>query len=156
MVTEAELVEAARVAREFARAPFSAFRVGAALLGASGRVWTGCNVESASYSLTCCAERVAIFKAVSEGEVAFLGLVFEDTDENARDFLKRHGSGYSHLVDPANRTAIDYGIAGVPETFFIDAGGIIRDKHVGPLSGPVLQAKVEALKQGKALTMETR
>lgn len=74
MVTEAELVEAARVAREFARAPFSAFRVGAALLGASGRVWTGCNVESASYSLTCCAERVAIFKAVSEGEVAFLGV----------------------------------------------------------------------------------
>jgi len=49
-------------------APYSRFKVGAAVRGASGRIHTGCNVESASFGLTCCAERVAVFKAVSEGE----------------------------------------------------------------------------------------
>jgi len=67
----AQLVTAARLARRHAHAPYSKFRVGAALLGRSGAVYTGCNVESSSYSLTICAERTAIFKAVSEGEHSF-------------------------------------------------------------------------------------
>lgn len=70
-MVEADLVAAAWAARERAVAPYSHFRVGAALLGRSGRVWTGCNVESVSYGLTCCAERVALFKALSEGETGF-------------------------------------------------------------------------------------
>jgi cytidine deaminase len=61
------LIEAARAARRHAHAPFSRFLVGAALETADGRVVTGCNVESASYGLTMCAERVAVFKAISEG-----------------------------------------------------------------------------------------
>ena len=61
------LVEAARAARLHAHAPFSRFQVGAALLTKEGRVFTGCNVENATYGLTVCAERVAVFKAVSEG-----------------------------------------------------------------------------------------
>jgi cytidine deaminase len=62
-----DLASAALAAREHAHAPFSKFRVGAALEDDSGRVHSGCNVENASYGLTLCAERVAVFKAISEG-----------------------------------------------------------------------------------------
>ena len=75
------LINAAKLAREHAHAPFSNFRVGAAVRAKSGRIYTGCNVENASYGLTCCAERVAIFKAVSEGEHGFDAIaVVADTD----------------------------------------------------------------------------
>ena len=67
-VTFGALALEARAARELAYAPFSGFMVGAAALGAGGRVFRGCNVEAAAYPLTNCAERVAIQKAVSEGE----------------------------------------------------------------------------------------
>jgi cytidine deaminase len=75
------LINAARQVRENAHAPFSGFRVGAALRAQSGRVFTGCNVENATLGLTCCAERVAIFKAISEGEHGFEAIaVVADTD----------------------------------------------------------------------------
>ena len=77
----AALVAAARAAREHAVADFSGFKVGAALETADGRTITGCNVENASYGLTICAERVAIFKALSEGHRAFTRIVVvADTD----------------------------------------------------------------------------
>jgi cytidine deaminase len=65
------LVRAARTARRHARAPFSGFKVGAALETADGTIVTGCNIENASYGLTMCAERVAMFKALSEGHRRF-------------------------------------------------------------------------------------
>lgn len=75
------LVEAAIAVRENAHAPFSKFKVGAAVLDDTGRIHTGCNVENATYGLTCCAERVAIFKAVSVGAQKFTRVaVVADTD----------------------------------------------------------------------------
>ena len=66
-----ELLKKAKEAKAYAYVPYSGFRVGAALLSKSGKVYTGCNVENAAYSVTCCAERTALFKAVSEGEKEF-------------------------------------------------------------------------------------
>ncbi len=75
------LVGAARAARQHAVADFSGFKVGAALETAAGEIITGCNVENASYGLTICAERVAIFKALSEGHRQFTRLaVVADTE----------------------------------------------------------------------------
>ena len=75
------LIETAKRAREQAVAPFSNFQVGAAVKTADGKVYTGCNVESASYGLTVCAERVAIWKALSEGERQFTDMaVVADTE----------------------------------------------------------------------------
>jgi len=73
-LTDLELVALARQARENAYAPYSKFPVGAALLGRSGRVFTGCNVENAAYPLCTCAERTAVTKAVSEGVREFIAI----------------------------------------------------------------------------------
>ncbi len=75
------LLEAALRARDNAHAPYSKFRVGAALEDDAGNVFTGCNIENASYGLTMCAERVAVFKAMSEGARKFRRIaVAADTD----------------------------------------------------------------------------
>ena len=79
---EKKIIEAAKKVSENAYAPYSGFKVGAALLTGSGKIFTGCNVENSSYGLTNCAERTAIFKAVSEGETKFTELViFSNTDD---------------------------------------------------------------------------
>ena len=70
-MSDSELVAAARKARRHARADYSRFRVGAALETSSGVIVTGCNIENATYGLTICAERVAMFKALSEGHRRF-------------------------------------------------------------------------------------
>ena len=73
-MTDKELLLLAIEAREFAYAPYSNHKVGAALVGKSGKIYLGCNVENAGYSPTNCAERTAIFKAVSEGELEFTAI----------------------------------------------------------------------------------
>lgn len=72
--TPNKLIQAAAKARQSAVAPYSKFQVGAALLTRRGKIVTGANVESASYGLTCCAERVALFKALTEGQKDFIGV----------------------------------------------------------------------------------
>ena len=76
-----KLVELACAAQLLAYAPYSRFQVGAALLGKSGKVYTGCNVENASFGATNCAERTALFKAVSEGEREFEAIAVTSSSE---------------------------------------------------------------------------
>lgn len=78
---EKELIKEAEKARDFAYVPYSNFKVGAALLSADGQIFRGCNIENASYGVTNCAERTALFKAYSEGVTRFEKLVVTaDTD----------------------------------------------------------------------------
>ena len=80
-MSEDAVVVAAIAARQHAHAPFSGFRVGAAIEDSSGRIHTGCNIENATYGLTLCAERVAVFKALSEGVHEFRSMaVVADTE----------------------------------------------------------------------------
>ena len=73
-MTDQELMAMAVEARKASYSPYSGFRVGAALLAKNGKVYTGCNVENAAYTPTNCAERTAVFKAVSEGEREFIAI----------------------------------------------------------------------------------
>lgn len=80
-MTGKDLLQKAKEARELAYAPYSNFKVGAALLSEDGKIFTGCNIENAAYGPSNCAERTAIFKAVSEGVRCFSALaVIGDTD----------------------------------------------------------------------------
>ncbi len=111
------LISAAKQARENAHAPYSNFRVGAALRATSGRIFGGCNVENATYGLTVCAERVAIFKAISEGERGFDAIsVVTDTDT---------------LTPPcgACRQLIWEFCGNVPVIKFLDADNLRGDKN---------------------------
>lgn len=84
-MNKSELIEIALEARKRAYAPYSHFKVGAALLAKDGNVYTGCNIENASYTPTNCAERTAFFKAISEGNYDFLSIAIvggkEEQDE---------------------------------------------------------------------------
>ena len=88
-MTDSELVRLADAARSNSYAPYSGFSVGAALLCADGTVLSGCNVENASYSVTCCAERSALFAAVSAGKTAVHGArgCGRQTGASTRQFL---------------------------------------------------------------------
>lgn len=82
---QAELIEKAFRAREVAYVPYSRFRVGAAVLDEKGRIYSGCNIENSSYGASNCAERTAIFKAISEGAKTIRAIaVITDADEHAR------------------------------------------------------------------------
>lgn len=76
-----QLIQAAIIARKSAQAKYSGYKVGAALYEASGEIYTGCNVESSSYGLTICAERVALTKALSEGKSSFTHMAIIGPDD---------------------------------------------------------------------------
>ncbi|HEX6177291.1 MAG TPA: redoxin domain-containing protein [Thermoanaerobaculia bacterium] len=81
-------------------------------------------------------------------QVQFLGVVFQDTEEKILKFLNDRGSAYPTVVDDAGKTAIAYGVGGVPETFFLNAQGTIVAKHSGPVNTDLLQSYlIKAMQQ---------
>jgi len=120
------LIAKAIEARERAYAPYSNYRVGAALLGRSGRIYTGCNVENAVYPLATCAERAAVVKAVSEGEREFVALAV--VTENAgppcgscRQVLHEFGEAIVVLIADAEGAYRETTVADLlPDSFSVE------------------------------------
>ncbi len=103
----------------------------------------------ASWCVPCQAEHPILVEAArANPDVAFLGIVYQDEPAQARAFLEALGTAYPSLLDPESKVAIDYGIAGVPETYFIDASGRIIAKHVSPLSEQALAEGLALLRKG--------
>jgi cytochrome c biogenesis protein CcmG/thiol:disulfide interchange protein DsbE len=98
----------------------------------------------ATWCVPCFQEHPLLVSAAGSlgDRVRFIGVIYEDSEEQVRGFLARQGSAYPSLVDPGSRTAIAFGVFGVPETYFLDAEGKIAAKHIGPLDGPSLEAKL--------------
>jgi len=114
-----KLAQAAIDAKKMSYSPYSQFRVGAALLTKSGKIYTGCNIESAAFSPTCCAERTALVKAVSEGEKEFAAIAVAGSPQDGepdycypcgvcRQFLKEFVSDDFAVI--IAKTAKDYRI----------------------------------------------
>lgn len=97
----------------------------------------------------CIAEHRLIQEAAKiYSKILFYSVLYEDTAENAKAFLDRHGRGAPILLDPNLRTAIDYGVSGVPETFFINRQGTVVYKHAGMLTPDLLFEKIGLLERG--------
>ncbi len=87
----------------------------------------------------------AAWRRYRDRGVVLVGVVYQDSEANAREFIRRQGKTYPNGVDPASCIAIDYGLYGVPETFFIDRAGRIRWKHAGEIDEETLRANIESL-----------
>ncbi|MGH2462439.1 MAG: redoxin domain-containing protein [Candidatus Limnocylindria bacterium] len=102
----------------------------------------------ASWCLECTREHPVLMDGHRRygDEVAFIGVLYQDRVEDARAYLAINGdSGYPNLIDPEGRLALEFGVTGVPETFFLDADGVVRYKQWGRLTRDVLDAQVRAL-----------
>lgn len=104
----------------------------------------------ASWCLACREEHPLLMAAAqkygSERGARFYGVLYNDTQENARRFIvEMGGQGYPTLLDPGTRMAIDYGVYGVPETYFIGRDGRVAHKQIGPVSWPLLVDQLEKL-----------
>ena len=109
-----------------------------------GKVWI-MNVW-ASWCPPCLVEHPVVTRIARSGLAPVVGLNYKDTRDEALPWLKRNGDPYQLIVFDSNgRIGIDYGVYGVPETYVIDRKGIIRYKHIGPLTADVVQKKVEPL-----------
>jgi cytochrome c biogenesis protein CcmG/thiol:disulfide interchange protein DsbE len=88
-------------------------------------------------------------------QAQFLGIVFEDTEENAKGFLQEMGLSFPQLIDPKSRISVDYGVSGVPETYFITPDGIILTKHVGPIDPQTLTLRIQELTKAAGASKPT-
>lgn len=102
----------------------------------------------ASWCAPCVDEHPVLASAWERhgDELTVVGVVYNDGPESAQAFLDRLGdAGYPHLLDPDGTLAVDFGVTGPPETFFVDADGIVRDKRVGPLTQRLLDEHLTAI-----------
>lgn len=98
-----------------------------------GQVWL-MNVF-ASWCAACVVEHPRLLELAAQNNITLVGLAYKDQPNDTEAWLQRHGNPYSHVtLDLAGNTGIDYGVYGVPETFVIDADGVIRYRHVGPIN----------------------
>lgn len=88
----------------------------------------------------CAVEHPVLERAAKrwKDQVAFVGVVFEDSEENTKDFLRRRGWSLVQLFDPTSTVAVDYGVAGVPETYFVGRDGVIRGKVAAAIDDATL------------------
>lgn len=113
----------------------------------------------ASWCGPCRLEHPALMRASRrwpDDSVSLLGVVYQDTRAGARAFMRRYGGDWPSVLDPGTRTAIDYGVTGVPETFFVGPDGTVVSKHKGPLSWERLRARVDSAMAGTASGGGTR
>ena len=107
----------------------------------------------ASWCIPCRQEHAVLRRAerdFRDRDARVVGVVYQDGRSAARRFMRDLGGGWPSLVDPASRIAIDFGVYGVPETFFLSRDGRVAKKHIGPLTWDVLQATVDSLLAGPA------
>ena len=106
----------------------------------------------ASWCVPCREEHDDLLAAAARYDdqgVTFVGIVFQDRPEQAIAFLDELGRGYDHLLDPGSRAAIDFGVFGIPETYFVDGDGIVRAKIVGASDLGLLSQTIEAVLAGE-------
>lgn len=102
----------------------------------------------ASWCIPCVQEHASLTAAArSNPNVTFMGVVYEDTVENAKGFLEQRGASYNQYEDNEGKAAIAFGVYGVPETFFINAQGMIVDKYVGPLDDLAIRERLAAARK---------
>jgi cytochrome c biogenesis protein CcmG, thiol:disulfide interchange protein DsbE len=101
----------------------------------------------ASWCQPCMVEHEALQNAARAlgDKVHFLGVVFQDSPANAKEYLAQRGNVFPQLLDPTSKLAIDFGVAGVPESFFLDKNGVVRRKHVGVLTEELIATQVMPL-----------
>jgi cytochrome c biogenesis protein CcmG/thiol:disulfide interchange protein DsbE len=106
----------------------------------------------ATWCVPCYEEHAAMQAAAREAgdAVQFIGVIYEDDEEQVGDFLTRQGKAYPSLMDDEGKTAMSYGVYGVPETFFVDAKGRIAAKYTGPLSADTLAENLAKARGGKS------
>ena len=105
----------------------------------------------ASWCVPACVDEHPVLAATHDrhgNELTIVGVLFQNSAADAEGFLARYGdAGYAHVVDETGRVAIDYGVTGPPETFFVDADGIIRSKVFGPLTDALMAERLAGILQ---------
>ncbi len=131
-------------APEFALPPLPGFETGLARSDLAGKVAI-VNVF-ASWCAPCLAEHPLLVQLAKDQGIALYAINYKDRDEKAVAWLKEHGNPFARIgADRDGRVAIDWGVYGVPETYIVDRGGVIRHRQVGPLTEELLDREVRPL-----------